>query len=167
MPVCVFVAVTVAPITTAPVGSVTIPEILPVMLAHTSAELTKFPSTTTVARRMIRRFRIVVPPKTSWFLRNYLEMASAPPTVLLDFSFIKFIEIGFTFSIPFLSSRIIRVSLKSAVGRAMGGKPQDSLESSRSISSQRSPAMVREIYEQPQALRETIHRNVEGRNIFA
>jgi len=49
----------------------------------------------------------------------------------------------------------------------MGGQPQDSLESSRSISSQSSPAMVRGIYEQPQALRETIHRNVEGRNIFA
>ena len=49
----------------------------------------------------------------------------------------------------------------------MGGQPEDSLESSRSISSQSSPAMVREIYEQPQALRETIHRNVEGRNIFA
>jgi glutamine---fructose-6-phosphate transaminase (isomerizing) len=49
----------------------------------------------------------------------------------------------------------------------MGGQPQDSLESSRSISSQSSPAMVREIYEQPQALRETIRRNVEGRNIFA
>jgi hypothetical protein len=31
-----------------------------------------------------------------------------PPTVLLDFSFIKFIEIGFTFSIAFLSSRIMR-----------------------------------------------------------
>jgi glucosamine--fructose-6-phosphate aminotransferase (isomerizing) len=49
----------------------------------------------------------------------------------------------------------------------MGGQPQDSLESSRSISSQSSPAMVREIYEHSQALRETIHRNVEGRNIFA
>jgi hypothetical protein len=34
------------------------------MLAHTSAELSKDPSATTVARRMIRRFRIVVPPGT-------------------------------------------------------------------------------------------------------
>jgi hypothetical protein len=36
------------------------------MLAHTMAALTKNPSTHAVARRMIRRFRIVVPPKTSW-----------------------------------------------------------------------------------------------------
>ena len=49
----------------------------------------------------------------------------------------------------------------------MGGQPQDSPESSRSGSSQSSPAMLREIYEQPQALRETIRRNVEGKNIFA
>jgi len=48
----------------------------------------------------------------------------------------------------------------------MAGQPQDSAESSRSSSSQNSPAMLREIYEQPQALRETIRRNVDGNNIF-
>ena len=94
------------------------PEMVPVMLAHTMAELTKNPSTHVVARRMIRRFRIVVPPKTSWFPRNYLEMASAPPTVLLDFSFIKFIEIGFTFSIALLSSRIIEANHQSRGNQA-------------------------------------------------
>jgi glucosamine--fructose-6-phosphate aminotransferase (isomerizing) len=49
----------------------------------------------------------------------------------------------------------------------MNAQPQDSPKSSRSGSSQSSPAMLREIYEQPQALRETIRRNVEGKNIFA
>jgi glutamine---fructose-6-phosphate transaminase (isomerizing) len=49
----------------------------------------------------------------------------------------------------------------------MAGQPQDSAESSRSSSSQNSPAMLREIYEQPQALRETIRRNVDGNNIFS
>jgi glutamine---fructose-6-phosphate transaminase (isomerizing) len=48
----------------------------------------------------------------------------------------------------------------------MNAQPQDSPGSSRSGSSQSSPAMLREIYEQPQALRETIRRNVEGNNIF-
>jgi glutamine---fructose-6-phosphate transaminase (isomerizing) len=48
----------------------------------------------------------------------------------------------------------------------MAGQPQDSPESSRSSSSQSSPAMLREIYEQPQALRETIRCNVDGNNIF-
>ena len=137
------------------------------MLAHTSVELTNNPSTATVANRMIRRFRIVVPPKTNWFSPNFLEIASAAPTVLLDFSFIKFIEIGFTFSIAFLSSGIIGINLKSRGRQAMGGQPQDSPESSRSASSHSSPAMLREIYEQPQALRETIRRNGEGKNIFA
>lgn len=49
----------------------------------------------------------------------------------------------------------------------MSAQPQDSPKSSRSGSSQSSPAMLREIYEQPQALRETIRCNVEGKNIFA
>jgi glutamine---fructose-6-phosphate transaminase (isomerizing) len=49
----------------------------------------------------------------------------------------------------------------------MAGQPQDSAESSRSGSSQNSPAMLREIYEQPQTLRETIRRNVDGNNIFS
>ena len=49
----------------------------------------------------------------------------------------------------------------------MAGQLQDSPESSRSSSSQSSPAMLREIYEQPQALRETIRRNVDGNNIFS
>ena len=40
-------------------------------------------------------------------------MPSDCPPVLLDFSFIKFIEIGFTFSIALLSSRIIRANAKS------------------------------------------------------
>ncbi len=48
----------------------------------------------------------------------------------------------------------------------MSGQPQDSPESSRTGSSQSSPAMLREIYEQPQALRETIRRNVDGNKIF-
>jgi hypothetical protein len=90
-----------------------------------------------------------------------------PPTVLLDFSFIKFIEIGFTFSIAFLSSRIIGINLKSRGRQAMGGRSQDSPGGSRSASSQGSPAMLREIYEQPQALCETIRRKVERNNVFA
>lgn len=48
----------------------------------------------------------------------------------------------------------------------MADQPQDSKESSRSSSSQNSPAMLREIYEQPQALRETIRRNADGNKIF-
>jgi glucosamine--fructose-6-phosphate aminotransferase (isomerizing) len=48
----------------------------------------------------------------------------------------------------------------------MAGEPQDPPESSRSSTSQSSPAMLREIYEQPRSLRETIRRNVEGSNIF-
>src|SRR6201981_2811012 len=48
----------------------------------------------------------------------------------------------------------------------MAGQPQDSAESSRSSPSQSSPAMLREIYEQPHALRETIRCNVDGNNIF-
>jgi len=48
----------------------------------------------------------------------------------------------------------------------MSCQPQDSPASARSDSSQSSPAMLREIYEQPQALRETIQRNVEGGKIF-
>jgi glutamine---fructose-6-phosphate transaminase (isomerizing) len=48
----------------------------------------------------------------------------------------------------------------------MAGHAQDSPESSRSSSSQSSRAMLREIYEQPLALRETIRRNVDGNNIF-
>jgi glutamine---fructose-6-phosphate transaminase (isomerizing) len=48
----------------------------------------------------------------------------------------------------------------------MSNQPQDSPESSRSGSSQSSPAMLREIYEQPQALRETVRRNVGGSKIF-
>jgi hypothetical protein len=104
----VLIAVTVAPTTSAPDGSVTIPDMLPVMLAHTSAELSKDPSATAAARRMIRRFRIVVPPVPSWSSpKNFLENGLRSPDVLLDFDFIKFIEIGFTFSIGFLSSRII------------------------------------------------------------
>jgi hypothetical protein len=74
-PVWVLIAVTVAPTTSPAVGSVTIPEILPVMLAHTSAELTKNPSTATVAKRMIRRVRIVVTPEDKLDYRNFLENA--------------------------------------------------------------------------------------------
>lgn len=48
----------------------------------------------------------------------------------------------------------------------MSVQPQDSPESPRSGSSQSSPAMLREIYEQPQALRETVRRNVDGNRIF-
>jgi glutamine---fructose-6-phosphate transaminase (isomerizing) len=48
----------------------------------------------------------------------------------------------------------------------MSAQPQDSPESPRSDSSQSASAMLREIYEQPQALRETIQRNVEGNKIF-
>jgi glutamine---fructose-6-phosphate transaminase (isomerizing) len=48
----------------------------------------------------------------------------------------------------------------------MSAQPQDSPESPRSDSSQSVSAMLREIYEQPQALRETIQRNVEGNKIF-
>src|ERR1700722_13209533 len=48
----------------------------------------------------------------------------------------------------------------------MSSQPQDSPESVRSGSSQSSPAMLREIYEQPQSLRETIRRNVDGSKIF-
>jgi glucosamine--fructose-6-phosphate aminotransferase (isomerizing) len=46
----------------------------------------------------------------------------------------------------------------------MADQPQDSPKSSSS--SQGSPAMLREIYEQPQALRETIQRNIDGNKIF-
>jgi glucosamine--fructose-6-phosphate aminotransferase (isomerizing) len=46
----------------------------------------------------------------------------------------------------------------------MADQPQDSPKSLRS--SQGSPAMLREIYEQPQALRETILRNIDGNKIF-
>jgi glucosamine--fructose-6-phosphate aminotransferase (isomerizing) len=49
----------------------------------------------------------------------------------------------------------------------MRSQPQDSPESVRSGSSQSSPAMLQEIYEQPQALRETIRRNVDGNKIFS
>jgi len=137
------------------------------MLAHTMAELTKNPSTNTVARRMIRRFRIVVPPKTSWISKTSWKMPSDSPPVLLDFNFIKFIEIGFTFSISFLSSRIIGVNPRvHADARTMSLQPQESPESSWSGPAQRSPAILREIYEQPRALRETIRRNVEGSRIF-
>jgi hypothetical protein len=45
------------------------------MLAHTSAELTKNPSTATVAKRMIRRVRIVVTPEDKLDYRNFLENA--------------------------------------------------------------------------------------------
>src|ERR1700752_4150667 len=48
----------------------------------------------------------------------------------------------------------------------MSCHPQDSPESLRSGSSQNSPAMLREVYEQPQALRDTIQCNVEGSKIF-
>ena len=48
----------------------------------------------------------------------------------------------------------------------MSGQPQDPPVDSRSGSSPGAPAMLREIYEQPQALRETIRRNVEGNKIF-
>jgi glucosamine 6-phosphate synthetase-like amidotransferase/phosphosugar isomerase protein len=47
---------------------------------------------------------------------------------------------------------------------SMADHPQDSLKSSSS--SQSPPAMLREIYEQPQALRETIQRNIEGDKMF-
>jgi glutamine---fructose-6-phosphate transaminase (isomerizing) len=48
----------------------------------------------------------------------------------------------------------------------MNGQPKESPESPRSGSSQSSRAMLREIYEQPQALRETVRRNVGGSKIF-
>jgi glutamine---fructose-6-phosphate transaminase (isomerizing) len=48
----------------------------------------------------------------------------------------------------------------------MTGDPGDSAETSGLSSSQSSPTMLREIYEQPRSLRETIRRNVEGNNIF-
>src|ERR1700751_4002696 len=48
----------------------------------------------------------------------------------------------------------------------MSCQTQDSPESLRSGSSQNSPAMLREVYEQPQALRDTIQCNVEGSKIF-
>ena len=50
--------------------------------------------------------------------------------------------------------------------RVVSDQPQDSPVSSRSGSSQSSPAMWREIYEQPQALRETVRCNVDGKKIF-
>ena len=49
---------------------------------------------------------------------------------------------------------------------SMADQPQDPRESSRSSPPQSSPAMLREIYEQPHALRETIRRNVDGNTIF-
>jgi glucosamine--fructose-6-phosphate aminotransferase (isomerizing) len=48
----------------------------------------------------------------------------------------------------------------------MSVQPQGSPESLRSRPPQSSPAMLREIYEQPQALRETIQRNLDGNKIF-
>jgi glucosamine--fructose-6-phosphate aminotransferase (isomerizing) len=48
----------------------------------------------------------------------------------------------------------------------MSVQPQDLPEIPRSGASQSAPAMLREIYEQPQALRETIQRNVDGTEIF-
>jgi glucosamine--fructose-6-phosphate aminotransferase (isomerizing) len=48
----------------------------------------------------------------------------------------------------------------------MSVQPQDLPEIPRSGASQSAPAMLREIYEQPQALRETIQRNVDGNEIF-
>jgi glucosamine 6-phosphate synthetase-like amidotransferase/phosphosugar isomerase protein len=49
----------------------------------------------------------------------------------------------------------------------MGGQPKDSPQSSRWSFSQGSPALLLEIHEQPQALRETIRHNVDGNKIFA
>src|ERR1700741_744209 len=93
-------------------------------------------------------------------------MTFARPVVLLDFNFIKFIEIGFTFSIGFLSSRIIGRKRQLPKTESMADQPQDRRETLRLSPPQSSPAMLREIYEQPHALRQTIRRNVDGNTIF-